>query len=221
MKIKKITKLEELEDTGTLTVADYHNFLLTSGIFVKNSADGKGTQIDTVGGRDTLTEKIEDLEWFYHKLYRSLDVPANRREKESPFTAVTANNLDVEREEIKFFKSVVKKRKRFNELFYDLLKKDLISTKVLTLKDWKNLRKGIKIKYKNNNDYAHSKFLANLETKMSIAETAFQISQEQQMFSKDWILKNIMHFTDEEILKMKKDIEKEPKPPEGDDFSPY
>jgi len=132
MKIKKITKLEKREDTGTLTVDDYHNFALSAGIFIKNSADGKGTSIETVGGQDNLSEKIEDLEWFYHKLYRSLDVPSNRREKESPFTAITANNLDVEREEIKFFKSVIKKRKQFNKLFYDLLKKDLLSSKTFT-----------------------------------------------------------------------------------------
>ncbi len=207
MKIKKIEYLEETEDTGTLTVADNHNFALSAGIFVKNSADGKGTQIDTIGGGDTLSEKIEDLEWFYHKLYRSLDVPSNRREKESPFTAVTANNLDVEREEIKFFKSVIKKRKHFNQGLYDLLKKDLLASKVFTLADWNKMKPKIKIKYKNNNNYAHAKFLAELESKMTIAETALGISEEFQMFSKEWVMRKIMNFTDEEIRLMQTEVE--------------
>lgn len=180
---------------------------LLEDFWIPRSADGKGTEIDTVGGGDALSEKIEDLEWFYHKLYRSLDVPSNRREKESPFTAVSANNLDVEREEIKFFKSIIKKRKQFNRLFYDLLKKDLLSSKIFTLNDWNRINKNIKIKYKNNNDYAHSKYLANLESKMSIAETALAMAEEFQMFSKDWVFRNVMDFTDDEIRIMKKEVE--------------
>ncbi len=167
--------------------------------WLPRSADGKGTQIETIGGTsEGLLDKIEDLEWFYHKLYRALNVPSNRREKESPFTAVTANNLDVEREEIKFFKFVVKLRKKFNTLFLDLLKKDLLATKTFTLTDWNLISPNIKIKYKNNNDYAEAKKLANLESKFTIADSAYRLHEEGKMLSKNWISKNVLGFTDKE-----------------------
>ncbi len=175
--------------------------------WLPRSADGKGTSIETIGGSsDGMLDKIEDLEWFYHKLYRALNVPANRREKESPFTAVTANNLDVEREEIKFFKFVVKLRKRFNLLFLDLLKKDLLATKTFTLTDWNYAAPQIKFKYKNNNDYAEAKKLANIATKFDIAGNALNLV-ESKLISKEWIAKNILNFTDEDIIKIAAEIE--------------
>lgn len=183
---------------------------LLEDIWIPRSSDGRGTQIDTIGGDENLQEKIDDLEWFYKRTYRALDVPANRRNSDSTESIFTPNNMDAEREELKFFKSVLRKRKYFNHLFLDLLKKDLLSTKTFALSDWNKLRKNIKVIYKNNNNYAQSKFLNDLETKMSIAQTALDIAEEHKLFSKQWVFKNIMGFTDEEQKNMRDEIDKDP-----------
>ena len=101
-KLVKIEYLDELIDTGTITVDgneelhNYHNFALASGVFTCNSvidaaynpisinedyflatnAEGKGTKIDTLGGGENLGQ-IDDLKYFNNKMIRGLGVPSS------------------------------------------------------------------------------------------------------------------------------------------------
>jgi hypothetical protein len=101
-KVISIEYLDELIDTGTLTIDgneefhNYHNFAITSGIFINNSvidaayhpismnedfylatnAEGKGTKIETLPAGENLGQ-IDDLKYFNNKMIRGLGVPSS------------------------------------------------------------------------------------------------------------------------------------------------
>lgn len=165
--------------------------------WLPRSQDGKGTQIETLSGSDADLSNIADLEHFYGKVYKALNVPVQRREMESSFSAVTVNNLDVERDEIKFFKSIVQLRKRFSPMIKDLLKKDLLAGKVFTLKDWNRLEPTLRLVYKNANNYAEAKKLMLFQQRMEIAEMALGLVEEN-VVTRKWIQREIMGYEEED-----------------------
>ena len=129
-------------------------------------------------------------------------------------------NTETENEEIKFYKFVLDLRKKYMYLFIDLLKKDLISTKIFALDDWKEIEEHIKFKFKNNNDFAEAKKLVNLEGKIGLAQSALGLVGEEggSIIDTQWIRENIMNFTKEEIKELDKRKEQEPPiPPEGEE----
>jgi len=189
---------------------------LLEDFWLARNAEGRGTQIETIQGTGQELRDIADLDYFFDKMYRALSVPTNRRQKsESRFVGLSTQNLEVEREELKFFKFVISLRMRFNEMFRDLLKKDLISTQTLSLDDWKKVKDQIKFRYSNNNEYAEIKKLQVIETRMNIASIA-EPMRESKLISKGWVRREILNQTEEEMKEIDKDLEAE-KAAEPDD----
>ncbi len=177
---------------------------------------GRGTEISTLPSGQNLGE-IEDIEYFRKKLYQSLSVPISRIEG----TEQTAFNLgrasEINRDEIKFAKFIAKLRHRFSHLFTDLLRIQLILKGIINEEDWFEIKDDI--------DYiwtidSHFSELKNNE----IIRERFEILQTMEEYigkfvSKEWVQKNILKQTDEDIKQMQKQIdkEKEEEAPDEDD----
>ena len=178
---------------------------------------GRGTEISTLPSGQNLGE-IEDIEYFRKKLYQSLSVPISRIEG----TEQTAFNLgrasEINRDEIKFAKFIAKLRHRFSHLFTDLLRIQLILKGIINEEDWFEIKDDI--------DYiwtidSHFSELKNNE----IIRERFEILQTMEEYigkfvSKEWVQKNILKQTDEDIKQMQKQIdkEKEEEAPDEDDI---
>ncbi len=178
---------------------------------------GRGTEISTLPSGQNLGE-IEDIEYFRKKLYQSLSVPISRIEG----TEQTAFNLgrasEINRDEIKFAKFIAKLRHRFSHLFTDLLRIQLILKGIINEEDWFEIKDDI--------DYiwtidSHFSELKNNE----IIRERFEILQSMEEYigkfiSKEWVQKNILKQTDEDIKEMQKQIdkEKEEEVPDEDDI---
>ncbi len=177
---------------------------------------GRGTEISTLPSGQNLGE-IEDIEYFRKKLYQSLSVPISRIEG----TEQTAFNLgrasEINRDEIKFAKFIAKLRHRFSHLFTDLLRIQLILKGIINEEDWFEIKDDI--------DYiwtidSHFSELKNNE----IIRERFEILQSMEEYigkfiSKEWVQKNILKQTDEDIKQIQKQIdkEKEEEAPDEDD----
>jgi len=187
--------------------------------FAVNS-EGRGTKVERLEGSGMDVGEIADLDYMWRKLWRALNVPVSRRDPESRGNSLNIQNIEIENEEIKFFKFILNLRKRFMVLFTDLLKKELIITKVFALNDWNDIEDLIKYKFKNNNDYARLKKLQNLEGIFNIADSAFRLYQEGGLISKQYIASEILGFTEEEMNKMSVQIqaEKDAEPKEEGGF---
>jgi len=183
--------------------------------WLPRNAQGRGTQIDTLAAQSGGMESMEHLDYFVNKIYKGMNIPRSRRDQEN--TIQINNSIDVEKDELKFFKFVLRLRRRFNNMFVDLIKKDLLAKKVIKLQDWDIIQEKINFKYANNNPYSDIKKLQLLEMRMGIAAGALDMI-ENDFLSKDWVRREILSQTEEEIAEIKKSREEEKK--EGDDVVP-
>ena len=199
-KVKEIIYLDERMDTGTISVDkeevyhNYHNFLLSSGVFVMNS--GVGPTVEILQGSTQNFSTFEDVDYFTNKVYKALHIPLNRRAPDSRHTI--GNQIDIEKDELKFFKFILKLRKRFNGLFIDLLKKDLIATNVLSIDDWRSIQDKIKFRYANSNEYSEIKNNQILSMRIDTANSA-QSLVEGKLLSNEYIQKKILQLSEEDI----------------------
>ncbi len=177
---------------------------------------GRGTEISTLPSGQNLGE-IEDIEYFRKKLYQSLSVPISRIEG----TEQTAFNLgratEINRDEIKFAKFIAKLRHRFSHLFTDLLRIQLLLKGIINEEDWFEIRDDIDYVWTKDSHFAELKNNEILRERFEILQTMEEYIG--KYVSQDWVRKNILHQSDEEIKEMQKQIdkEKEEEPVDDDD----
>lgn len=208
-KVLKVVYREDKMDVGTITVDgnhifhDYHNFALTSGIFVMNSG---GTQIDTLSSGETLGQ-LDDVLYFQKKLFRALNVPLNRLEQESQFSL--GRSSEITRDEVKFSKFISKLRSKFSDLFYQLLRTQLILKNVITADEWIDLKEHIFIDFLKDNYFTELKEAEILKERLStLREIDDYVGK---YFSKEWIQRNVLRQSDNDIEEITKQIEAEKK----------
>jgi len=210
MKIKKIERLDIKEDTGCITVKNNHNFLTGAGVFVKNSAEGRGSTIDTVGGNAAGFTELEDLFYFQKKLYRSLKYPLSRvnaaQEKRDADIIFGGSSVgEITRDEIKWAKFLERQQVKFTE---DLENLFLLHLEMKGLKKEYELRKGSLKIYMN----APSHYKEDMEQRFRQARyDVYSSMADREEFSRYYLLKKYMNWSDEEIKTnqdgMKKDKE--------------
>jgi hypothetical protein len=189
-------------DTGTIDNSNKSISVLEDFWFARN-AQGQGTKVETLQGVSSNFSGFDDVEYFVTKVFTALNVPNNRRKGDSRLTVT--NTMDIEKEEIKFFKFIQKLRRRFNNIFVDLLKKDLIAKQVMTIEDWNKIQEHIKFKYANTNEISAIKKNQIFEMKINTASLASQLIADG-MLSKAWVQRNILQLTDSEIIDINNDI---------------
>ena len=162
---------------------------------------GRGTEITTLPGGENLGQ-IEDVIYFQKRLYRSLNVPMNRLEQEQQFSLGRAT--EISRDELKFQKFIDRIRNRFANLFYDILKKQLIMKSIITEEDWQQWNNKLNIDFLRDNHFAELKEAELLREKI---QTLDQISQYVgDYFSKEYVQKHVLMLDDDQIDKMEKEI---------------
>lgn len=202
-------------NTGQLKDDRKHMSMLED-FWLPRKEGGRGTEISTLPGGQNLGE-IDDIIYFQKKVYRALNVPANRIEQESQYSLGRAT--EISREEVKFQKFVDRLRNRFSKLFLNILKKQLILKGVITESDWEELKNDIFVDYERDNYFYELKQSEILRDRMTNMDQASQYVGEY--FSKEWVMKNVFHFTDEEIEEINKQIDKEKEDGDIPEVSPF
>jgi hypothetical protein len=165
---------------------------------------GRGTEISTLPGGENLGQ-IDDIIYFQKKLYRSLNVPLNRLEQESQFSL--GRTTEINRDEVKFQKFIDRLRKKFAHLFLGILKKQLILKAICTEQDWELWKSQIQVDYSRDNHFVEMKDAELLRERL---QTMDQVSSYVgEYFSREWVMKNVMMFNDEDIEEMSNQVEAE------------
>ena len=165
---------------------------------------GRGTEVTTLPGSNNLGE-LTDLNYFQRKLYKSLNVPSSRIDGESGFNL--GRSSEILRDEVKFSKFVGRLRKRFSRLFVDLLRTQLILKNIITPEDWEKMSEHIQFDFLYDNHFAElkeSELLTERLNMVSVAEPYIG-----KYFSQDYVRRNILRQTDEEIIEQDLLIQKE------------
>ena len=194
-------------DSATGEVRDDRKHMsMLEDFWLPRREGGRGTEITTLPGGQNLGE-LEDVKYFQKKLYKSLNIPLSRLEQESSFTIGRSN--EITRDELKFAKFVGRLRKKFSELFHDLLKTQLVLKGIMTLDDWDDLKENIQY------DFIFDNHFTELKDNELLTERLNSVGLMEQYigkyFSVEYIRKQVLHFTDEEIEEMDLQIENEQK----------
>jgi len=167
---------------------------------------GRGTEISTLPGGENLGQ-IDDIVYFQKRVYRSLNVPISRLEQEAQFSLGRSN--EISRDEVKFQKFIDRLRKKFSHLFLNILKKQLILKKIITDADWDNHKMHFKIDYARDNYFAESKESEILKERIQTLDMMQQYFG--YYYTKDWVMRNVLKFSEEDMKNMEQDVEDENK----------
>jgi len=170
---------------------------------------GRGTEISTLPGGQNLGE-VEDILYFQRKLYRSLNIPVSRLEGEQGFSL--GRGSEITRDEVKFTKFIQKIRKKFNILFNDILRTQLLLKGVIADEDWKQIRENLSYTYTKDGHYAEMRDMDLLNDRLNLLNMMEPYIG--QWFSKEYVQKHVFRMSEDDIEKMQEQIEKESE--EGD-----
>jgi len=165
---------------------------------------GRGTEITTLPGGQNLGE-LADIEYFQKKLYRSLGVPESRIAAEGGFNL--GRSSEILRDELKFSKFVGRLRKRFAQMFNDMLKTQLILKNIVTPEDWESIREHIQYDFIYDNQFAELKDTEMMNERLGTLATIEPYIG--QYYSKEWVRRKVLRQTDSEMLEMDEQIEQE------------
>lgn len=165
---------------------------------------GRGTEITTLPGGQNLGE-LTDIKYFQTQLYKALNVPPSRLESDKSFDL--GKSEEINRDEIKFTKFVGRLRKKFSELFHDVLKTQLILKGVITPEDWEEMKEHIQYDFLYDNHFSELKDLEMLKTKMDVLDQLDLYVG--KYFSQDYVMRQLLQFTEQDIEEMKNQINSE------------
>ncbi len=166
---------------------------------------GRGTEITTLPGGQNLGE-LSDIEYFQKKLYRSLGVPESRIAGSGDGFNL-GRSSEILRDEIKFTKFVGRMRKRFSNLFLDMLKTQCILKNIVTPEDWETLSDHIQFDYVYDNHFAELKETELINERLGVVAAVDPYIG--KYFSLDYVRRNILKQKDEEIEEIDKQMQKE------------
>ena len=196
-------------DTGE--IKDDKKFMnMLEDFWMPRREGGRGTEISTLGGGQNLGE-IEDVEYFKKKMFLALNVPQSRMQPESGFQLGRATEIN--RDELKFTKFVGRLRKKFNEVFQDLLRTQLILKGIMDEEDWEKIKEEIRYDYVKDNQFSELKDQEILRERLALVRDADEYIG--KYYSLTWIRKNILKQNDDEIEAINSQIEAET-PEEGE-----
>ena len=165
---------------------------------------GRGTEITTLPGGQNLGE-LTDIEYFQKKLYRALGVPESRIASDGGFNLVRSS--EILRDELKFAKFVGRLRKRFSNLFNNLLKTQLILKNVITPEDWESLSDHIQYDFLYDNQFAELKESELMNERLGTLATIEPYIG--KYFSNHYVRTKVLRQTDQEIEEQDEIIKKE------------
>ena len=210
-------KYKKFYDLNTGTISNQqHVTSLTEDYWFPNRGGEKGTTVDTIDETGNLGE-LGDILYFKRKLYTSLKVPVSRLNDEGPGEgSFDYDNTSVEREEIKFFNFVTRLRNNFLELFYELVRRQIITKGYATDLEWEELLPLMKIKFTSENKFYEKMERETLSQNIDMYSSIEELTG--KYFSQGFIFKKVFKMSDDEMNSMIDEIEKEKKDPRFKNF---
>jgi hypothetical protein len=210
-------------DSDTGDISDNRKFLtMTEDFWFPRRGGERSTEVDILaGGSSQALSGDENMQYFLKKLYKSLKVPISRLEPETMYTFGRVS--EITRDELKFSKFIRRLRNRFSILFDNLMEKQLVLKGILDPEEWAEIRNKVRYDFIKDNYFEELKQMEILREKVNMLRDIEE--QIGKYYSREWVVKNVLYMTDEEMREMQKQIDKESKagvygdeeePPEND-----
>ncbi len=215
--IKYKNKMVYDAQTGELRDDRKHMSMLED-FWLPRREGSKGTEITTLQAGQNLGQ-MEDVQYFQKKLLQSMNVPYSRLEPQGGGLVGIGRSTEVTRDELKFNRFIVKLRNKFAQIFDHALKTQLTLKGICTQEEWEEFRDSIYYEFKKDNNFIEMRNAELLQQRLQLL-TAID-PYVGRYYSQEWVKKNVLQLTDDDIEEMEKQIEKEPEPvPLGPDGRP-
>ena len=189
-------------DANSGNVRDDRKFMtMTEDYWFPRREGGGGTQVTTLPAGQNLGE-MSDVEYFEKKLYQSLNVPVSRMIADSGFNL--GRSSEITRDEIKFQKFILRMRIKFSTLFLKALEKQLILTGVISDTEWEDIKHKIHFDFQQDNYFAELKEAELITNRINTL--ALVDPYVGKYYSEEWVKKNILMLTDDDVVQMDKEI---------------
>lgn len=168
--------------------------------------EGKGTEVTTLAGGTNFAGITEETNYFKHKLYKALNVPIGRLDSENTF--VFGKSGEITRDEIKFSKFVNNLRNQFAKTVFDeLLKTQLVLKKIIKLSEWEEISNQVFYQWEDDSHFAEMKSIEIVTAKSDALDKLKEYVD--IYFSRNWVRKNILYQSEEEMKELEKERKKE------------
>ncbi len=192
-------------DASTGEVRDDRKFMsMLEDFWLPRREGGRGTEITTLPGGQNLGE-LADIEYFQKKLYRALGVPESRIASDGGFNL--GRSSEILRDELKYSKFVGRLRKRFANLFSDMLKTQLLLKNVIAVDDWEQLSDHIQYDFLYDNQFAELKESELMNERLATLGTIEPYIG--KYYSAEYVRRKVLRQTDTEMKEIDDQIEQE------------
>ena len=196
---------KQVYDANTGEIRDDRKFMsMMEDFWLPRREGGRGTEISTLPGGQNLGE-LADIEYFQKKLYRALGVPESRIAADGGFNL--GRSSEILRDELKFAKFVGRLRKRFAQMFNDMLKTQLILKNIVSVEDWDRISDHIQYDFLYDNQFAELKETEMLNERLGVLATIEPYIG--KYYSTQWVRSKVLRQTDAEMIEMDEQIEQE------------
>ena len=203
--VKYRNKMVYDAETGQLRDDRKHMSMLED-FWLPRREGGKGTEITTLPAGQNLGE-MEDVKYFRQKLLQSLNVPISRLEPQGGGLIGIGRSTEVTRDEVKFMKFISRLRNKFTQLFDDALRKQLVLKGICTLDEWEEFKEYIYYDFRKDNNFTELSEVELIRERLNLLTLVDPFVG--RYYSQQWIKKNVLRFTDDDIKKMDKELQDE------------
>ena len=203
--VKYRNKMVYDASTGELRDDRKHMSMLED-FWLPRREGGKGTEITTLPAGQNLGE-LEDVKYFRNKLLQSLNVPLSRLEPQQGGMIGLGRSTEVTRDEVKFSKFITRLRNKFSQVFDNALKIQLVMKGICSLDEWADIQEQIYYDYLKDNNFAELKEAELLRERVGLLNVVDPYIG--RYYSTNWVKKNVLHMSNDDIEQMEKEIEEE------------
>lgn len=194
-------------DASTGEVRDDRKFMtMLEDYWLPRREGGRGTEVTTLPGGQTLGE-MDDVLYFQKRLYQTLNVPVNRLNSDALFSIGRAT--EVTRDELKFYKFIVRLRGRFSSLFNQVLEKQLVLKGVMSIEEWYQIANDVKYDFARDNYFTELKDAEIMQNRANLMMTFEQGGLIGKYYSHDWARRQILRQSDDDIEEQDEQISEE------------
>ena len=167
---------------------------------------GKGTEITTLPAGQNLGE-LEDVKYFRQKLLQSLNVPISRLEPQQGGMIGIGRTTEVTRDEVKFTKFIIRLRNKFSQIFDNALATQLALKGICSREEWDQFKEDVYYDYKKDNNFTELRDAELLQSRIQTLTTVDPYVG--RYYSAEWVRRNILQQTKDEIEEIDKQIKQE------------
>lgn len=200
-------KLQYNSSTGEITDAR-KMMTMTEDFWFPRRGGERSTEVDVMAGGTAagLTDDT-NMQYFQRKLYKSLRVPLSRLEPETMYSFGRVS--EITRDETKFGKFIRRLRARFSNVFTQLLEKQLILKGLMTPEEFAQIKNKIRFDFVKDNYFEEMKQAEITRERMT---TLRDVEEHVGVYySREWVIRNVLQMTEEEMKDMKEQMEQEAK----------